>query len=406
MAQRRIVMIVIITTVILAVFIPRIFNLDAFRTADEKRWLANTSGFITSLAHGKFDRLLQQPHPGITTQWFGATTIRYSDFATKKIPLVIAQGLLILAIGYLFYRLWGRTAGLLVALMLAFDPLLYAHTRIYAMDSLLSLFLVLSIGALLVWRKTTATRYLVIAGLTAAAAILSKLPGIIIVPFTLLLFLYWAMYPKLKQGKKQTGNWPLEIGNLSTWLLAGIVGLVLILPSLALDPVGVWGDITELFRSDEYLAAHAGSPLYYVRTLAFFSSPIHLLLIVSVPLAWFALKRNPGKSRISKEQLVILLIFAALFITQMTLGLKKGDRYILPSFVALDVIAAATITALLSFKSSPDRWLRITGYGLLAVLAWQATIIWQSHPYTLAYVNPITRPWFAERRPGWGQGLD
>ena len=146
---------------------------------------ANTAGFARKLAHGQWGELVQQPHPGITTQWFGAVAIRADDWAVKKLPLVAGQVLLMLAIGYVFGRLWGKWAGLLVVAVLALDPLLLAHSRVYAMDSLLSLFAILALGLLFLWQtRKREWRYLVLAGVAVAAATLSKLPGVLLVPFS------------------------------------------------------------------------------------------------------------------------------------------------------------------------------------------------------------------------------
>src|SRR3989338_8252049 len=174
---------IILLLLALAILLPRLFDLGAFQAADEKMWIANTQGFTKNLALGRWDKLLQQPHPALTTQWLGALTINSSSLATRKIPLAIGQSIAIAFIGYIFYRLWGKWPAALLVLLLALNPPLIAHTRVYAMDSLLAQFLLLSVGCLLLWRKNNITRYLVFSGLAGALAVLSKLPGLIIVPF-------------------------------------------------------------------------------------------------------------------------------------------------------------------------------------------------------------------------------
>ena len=389
MEKKRVIELCIAGGVLLLIFFPRVFDLDATRSPDEKRWIANTAGFTQKLAHGQLDQLVRQPHPGITTQWLGALTIGYDDWAVKRLPLVVGQVLLILASGYVFGRLWGKGAGLTVALVLALDPLLYAHTRVYAMDSLLALFSLLSIGLLLLWRQDGSRRYLIAAGVTGAAAFLSKLPGIIILPFTLMLFIYWTW------RDRQLKPWLLVAGY---WSLAFIIGLVIILPSFGIVPQNVIGDFTELFRSDDYAQLHQFGSTYYLRSLAFFSSPVQWvgLLILGVLLT--------RKRDSRREQLLILLLFGILFTVEMTLGAKKGDRYILPSFVMLDVTAAFGIAWLYALKKRTVLQTTLLGLATLALM-WQAIIIWQTHPHTLAYVNPLTSSQFGERRHGWGEGF-
>jgi hypothetical protein len=399
----QLVSVIILTA---AVFIPRVQNLDAFRSPDEDRWIANTNGFTHKLAHGNLEALVQQPHPGITTQWLGALTIGAESRAVKKLPLAIGQSFLILIAGYVYGRLWGKVAGLATIAALAANPLLYAHTRIYAMDSLLALFCALTLGFLLLWRKEkgnhSAIRYLIASAFCTAAAILSKLSGIALLPIIGGALLYW-----LWRDKPQTTNDRLQAAGI--WFLAFVCSCLLILPSFAIVPENVIGDFMEFFRSDDYQKLHQLENSYYLGTLVFFSTPLHWVALIALVWLLFSKKLD----RLSREQLVILLAFAVLMVVQMTLGAKKGDRYILPSFVILDIIAAWVLAKVYQVFSSKYQvvttrkyFIHITLYLLLATLVWQVLIIWQTHPHTLAYVNPLSRHWFGERRHGWGEGLD
>jgi len=411
---------------LILVFFPRVLDLDATRSPDEKRWVANTAGFTRKLAHGQWHQLLQQPHPGITTQWLGALTISSDDRAVQKLPIVVGQGLLILAIGYIFMRLRGKTTGLLVIAALTVNPLLYAHSRVYAMDSLLALFLLASLGLLLQWHKERHLRYLIAAGLAGAAALLSKLPGVLIIPFSLGLLLWWDYQKHSFMFKKF--NWR----GIAIWSASFLVGMALILPSFALAPMNIIGDFAELFRSDDYGVLHQFGSTYYLRSLVFFSSPVHWVALVLLGILLWRREK-----RLLHEHLLVFLLFATLFTIEMTLGAKKGDRYILPTFVSLDIVAAFIAAWLIdgwhgggrpNFNAIPEGSRSISGkpelnvkvgwirrdrtrrqrfLGIFAIaIIWQATIIWQSHPHTLAYINPITAPLFEDRRHGWGEGLD
>jgi hypothetical protein len=425
--------ILFLAALVLLAFFPRVLDLDAFRSPDEDRWIANTNGFTTKLAHGQMAALLQQPHPGITTQWFGALTIQYDNWAIKKMPLAVGQALLILLVGYIFGRLWGRAAGVATIASLAANPLVYAHTRIYAMDSLLALSACLALGCLLLWRQERAEpqgwRYLGASAFFTAAAILSKLPGVALLPVIAGVFIYWAWQDtKLTITRSQL----LDIG---IWIITFVISLALILPSIAIAPANILGDFVEFFRSDDYRELHHLGPYYYLGTLLFFSAPVHFLALTALGWLWIQKRID----RYQREQIAILLAFAVLLVLQMTWGAKKGDRYILPSFVILDVLAGYIIAKLFyltvggaagrlgpnGIPRDPTRLLvgeaelskgregtrRDRTHGailflLLAALAWQFIIIWQTHPHTLAYVNPLTRQWFGDRRHGWGEGLD
>ncbi|OGY33590.1 MAG: hypothetical protein A3D99_00025 [Candidatus Andersenbacteria bacterium RIFCSPHIGHO2_12_FULL_45_11] len=370
-----------------AIILPRLPYQDRFVTADEPRWQANVAGFTTKLATGRIGELLQQPHPGITTQWFAAPGIWQQSWAGKKLPLIIAQCVLLLFTGYLMRLLWGKPAGYIGTLFLALNPFLIAHTRIYAMDALLAIFLLISILALLVWNKNKETRYLVYAGTAGALAFLSKLSGIIIVPYALIAIYFFLRTSSPKIIARACG----------VWLAAFIISSIIVLPSFIVRPLGVLGDMGSFFGSGDYTVLHQYGNLYYLQTLLFLTAPIPLATLICVILGL-----DPGihKNK-QKKELLLILLFAALFIIMMTIGAKKGDRYILPAFVLFDVCAAYVASRVVQKKK-----VAFASVLVAAAVALQVATIIRIHPYELAYVNPLTKHWIGNRQLGWGEGLD
>lgn len=382
--KKSLVLVVLVT----AILLPRVFQLGQFLTADEKRWQANVSGFTTKLSQGRLAELVQQPHPGITTQWFAAATVFQTDWALKKIPLVLWQCVLLGIIGYVFWRLSGGMAASLVTLLLAQSPILIAHTRIYAMDSLLSEFCLLSLGLLLLWQKTSERRYLFFAGFTAAAALLSKLPAVILIPLTPLYVMWW------RGIEKKTANYFL------VWVIGYAIGLCLILPSFLINPSSVIGDFLEFFRSNEYSGAHQNARFYYVSTLAFFMTPVEMAALAVLTVALIRKRPFPYE-----REMGLFIVFALTFFIMMSLGLKKGDRYILPVFLAIDVITSYVLLWLIqNYKQIRPARIALGIFAFLFV--WQVIDVAQLNTYVLAYVNPITKPFLKNRRLGWGEGLD
>jgi len=387
----------LLLVLLLSLFLPRVLNLSAFQTADEKRWVSNTVGFITNLAHGDLSHLMQQPHPGITTQWLGSPTVFFSSWTIRKLPLVLAQALLVLLIGYFILRIFDRRVAFISTFLLALDPLLIAHTRIYAMDSLLSIFLMLSIILLFLWSKTNRRRYLVFAAFIAAAAVLSKLSGLLIIPFSMLLIVYLSYIGRDFNSSART---ILPGRAMLLWGLSLLISLVIILPSFAFNPQLVISDMVSWFKSDDY-QLHQIGPAYYLGTLFFFTTPLHWFTVMLLPL--LLLKKH--FSFASKKLLFTLIIFSLLFLIMMSLGAKKGDRYILPVFLALDIAAGLIIAWLLS--QDFHRWsVKLVCLSVCGLLTMQIFHVASLHPHELSYVNPITRLWIGERRLGWGEGLD
>ncbi len=374
--------------IVAAVILPRVFDLGRFQTADEKRWLSNTVDFITNLAHWDWQHLMIQPHPGITTQWLASSNIWSDSWSDRKMPLAAAQIVLIGIITYLFWRLFDAKTAALTALLLGLDPLLIAHTRILAMDSLLAHFLLISLASILLWRQNGRERYLIFSGLTGAAVIWSKLPGLIIVPLALGVIIL--------KGQ----SWRMKIKAMVIWVAACLGGMALILPSFVLNPLNVINDIRLWLQSDDFVL-HQMGPFYYLRSIVFFSTPGQLVALAVAPFILLT-KTVDNKYR---RHFLIFICAAILFAVLMSFSGKKGDRYILPSFVFLDIAAAILISWI--FSLGGKNWALLTArVSFILLITMQLGHVILLHPYTLAYVNPITQPIFGERRLGWGEGLD
>lgn len=387
---------IIFVVVSVLVIFPRVLKLDAFWAADEKIWVAHTEVFTQKIATFQWTQLLQEAHPGITLQWLGALGARADSFADKKLPLVFGQIIILFFIWYVFTKLLGRLGGAVTIVFLAVDPLLFAHMRVYEMESLLALFFVLSLGLLFLYQKNQETRYLLFAGVATALAVLSKLPGILLVPITIVVLALNGF-----QDKK-------FIKNFGLWLLAFIVGAVVVFPSLLLDFFGVMAQVGDFFSSDTFNEMHRMGPFYYLRTLVFYSVPVQFLGLLASPTLFFSWKKKTDQEKRLTQQVVVLLISAILFVVMMSLGIKKGDRYILTTFFLLDVLAATVFVQLWALLMGQKT--KIVAMVVLALFAlgavWQEVIILKLFPDNLAYLNPLTKQWYGDRRAGWGEGLE
>jgi hypothetical protein len=378
------------------IIFPRVLRLDAFWAADEKVWVAHTEVFTQKLATLKWTQLMQEAHPGITLQWLGALGVRADSFADKKLPIVFGQIIVLFFIWYVFTKLWGRLGGVAVIIFLAVDPPLFAHMRVYEMESLLALFFVLSLGLLFLFQKTKAVRYLIFAAIAAALALLSKLPGALLVPISVVTLVIDGYHNK-KSFK-----------NIGIWLLAFAISAVVVFPSLVLDFFGAMAQISDFFSSDTFNEMHRMGPWYYLRTLVFYSTPVQILSLLALPVVLIGGKKKTREQKVFIGQTMVILLSAIIFVVMMSLGIKKGDRYILTAFLLMDVFAAAFFVKLRYLYTAKKA--KILTLVLLALFSlgviWQEIIILKIFPDNLAYLNPITKKWYGERRAGWGEGLE
>ncbi len=293
---------------------------------------------------------------------------------------------------------------------------------------------------------------IILSGLTAGLALLSKAPAFFLIPFVglVLLVQVWSDKPNLF-------FW-LKMGLL--WLGVAYLTFVIVWPAAWLEPVGrPWAVIQNAFLSATdtqeaghetfWLVPNLGSFYYLVHT-SFKLSPLVMLglfltlifiilpklkqlsqspppiLNPSIPSSpnyqspnSLILRQSPGQvsnlQKYSTSPTLWLLIFITLFTIFMTLGGKRSPRYILPIFPALAIIAARgwqeiarRISTYLNLVPHPTSHIpRPTFLIILTLIA--LLILIPYRPYYLTYFNPLlggsyTAPQWVKL--GWGEGLD
>jgi hypothetical protein len=146
---------------------------------------------------------------------------------------------------------------------------------------------------------------------------------------------------------------------------------------------------------------------FYAVALAFRLTPVTTLgLVTMVPLL---LRR--GRYR---RLLLAMVGYASLFVLSLAAAAKKFDRYLLPCFPALDLLAAVGIVALVRETGAWRGWSeRVRSVALVASIA-VATLVQAAgtlahHPYYLTYYNPLLgggQRAVETITVGWGEGLD
>lgn len=382
----------------LALF-PRVLDLGVILSPDEPQWYRNTVGFTEGLEAADASQLYQQPHPGITTTWLASITVDSDSWAARRAPLAVAVALLIAGATGLMIRLWGRAVGLAAGVLLAVNPIFIAHSRVLAMDALLSIFLLLSLLGLLGWFERREHRWLVFSGVAGALSVLSKMVGVLVLPFFIGLLIVLVIARRVAVATAARAA--------VVWAMAFVVGLVVFLPTLVVEPWRVIEGTKEFFATEHYSqAVHALGPWWYPQALLLWTTPLHIMGALALPFVWAA----PSRIR---RHVGILGIFAVLFFLALQYSIKKGDRYLLPDFLLFDVIALLLVVygaAGVLRRVFSKHVYSLAARGLLVIVglavAWQIVEVVRLHPYALAYRNPLFRQLAAGRAMGWGEGLD
>jgi hypothetical protein len=450
-----------IAFLILAVAIPRLVDLDRFVTIDEPRWMARSANFYNGLVSGSLFASYQSKHPGVTTMLAGAAGFgtRYPEYpeifpdqledlrSVEPImrrhgqpPMDVLEGgrifvalmiaLFLVASFYYANRLMGFWPSVFGMSLIAFDAFHIAHSRVLQLDGIMSSVMLLSLLALLSYLfRNRRARDLMASGVAAGIATLTRSPGLFLAPFTGMLVSidYWLRFDF--DARELMREW---LKPLLIWGATLGAAFILLWPALWVHPKFV---LLEVFG--EAISAASGGHdaptffngqvfdgdpgfIYYPVNFLWRTSPVVLIGII---LSICELLR-PG-SHIRKNQhrgwLLSLIAFAILYTAFVTLSAKKFDRYLLPIFAPLDLMAAmGWFSALHGILHNSGirritanwKWLT-TGNAMAIVIAVlvliQAVGAMATSPYFLSYYNPLMGG--AARAPevmmiGWGEGLD
>jgi hypothetical protein len=205
---------------------------------------------------------------------------------------------------------------------------------------------------------------------------------------------------------------------LAAWLLVAGVVWVALWPAAWVDLPGAVGRVV-MQVAYEGVEPHGWGnyflgqtvddpgPLFYPVALALRLTPWTLAGVI---IAAVLLVRR--RSLVGSAPAVLLLVFVVLFVAMLTFPAKKFDRYLLPVFPALNILAAFGWVHLLATVGerwpafAAPRW-RVAAQ-LFAAAALLANVWWY-HPYEMAYYNPMLGGGSAATYAlpvGWGEGLD
>jgi hypothetical protein len=456
----------LIGLLILGIWLPRFLELGRFVTPDEPKWLARSGMFLTALYERDWPGTFMKAHPGVTITWLGAIGYLWSypaypievDYRLNQSreiePILREHGYqpmevlragrtmvalattLVLVLAFCAARrLMGFWPAWVGFALIAFDPFNVALSRLLHLDGLVSDLMLLAILAYLNFLyRGRRRRDLLLSALAAGFAWLTKSPALFLAPFL-------ALLGTVELGRNLIGqrSWSWQaawgfVGSMVVWSLIGWAVFFLFFPAMWVDPAHVLRDVFSL--SQEYATEGHSSALFfrgyiisgdpgrsfYPLSYLWRSTPVTLIGLVMAGAGFLAQRRLPAE-RGRLWLATALVLFAGLFTIFITLGAKKFDRYLLPVFAPLDLVAGigwvaaagwlkARLVARRSGSQTGEMHRLVKAIPLLLVLAaiaWQMSTIIQTYPYYISYYNPLLGG--SRRAPqvmmiGWGEGLD
>lgn len=450
--------------IFLVALIPRIISLGAFVTPDERRWMSRSVDLLRALGTGDLSLAYHEGNPaGIITKWLGmiGITIRYAlhrlglapahldpNLAAShdlwsfmdvvqsqpknildvlpmtRLPVAIGTAVMIVLVYLLVRRLWGERIALIGTFLIALDPFLLAHSRILHQDALIAFFVTLAVLSLALALQQTQVCWLqlCLAGMWAGLAALTKPSGFFLTAWTAASAVVWGF------GKGAVRSRPGRVITvLLVWSIAAGVTYFVLWPAMWTHPVDSFLNMlnrTEELASgghDQFFLGHATNDpgvLFYPIVLLFRSSPLAWVGLVA--LAWFAIRSKlaPNRTATNTGGRLWPVLFIVSFMIFASLSAKKADRYLLPVFPMLDLLAAMGLVELLNRLRDWDKRHTATGrparmrtliVGLALIVVVQIGLVVRHAPYYLTYYNPLAGgSWTAPHALliGWGEGLD
>ncbi|MFN8484818.1 MAG: hypothetical protein U0768_17430 [Anaerolineae bacterium] len=482
--------------ILVAALVARVSHLDVFVAADELRWVCRSLSFGQALASAHPRDTFLTGHPGVITMWLGTlaappgaapdvlATCKATENASApsaadapalaglaallfrmRLAPALFNWLLLIPIYWLTRRLLGPLAAVFGLALLAFDPFVMAHSRVFHLDATLSSLLLLSALTLLSaglalsegsrsietqrrrdakerdqspilplrlsafalpssWARGIALgwEWLVAAGALAGAALVQKVAAVFLWPWAALMLVYLGWRDGRLRGVVRAAL---------LFALGGLIAVLLLWPSAWSNPIGTVRGVADK-AAVEGGNPHAGGNVFdeevvddpgllmYVVAYGLRASPWTLLGLalaaVGVGAAVYRARRALRRFVITPPPFVYAVVglasYALIFAALISFSPKKFDRYILPIFPPLDLVAGAGLAAAVTWLGARAslrmaRWLPAAAVAV--VLVTEAALAVSHAPYYLTYYNPILGGSQAAVRwllVGWGEGYD
>jgi hypothetical protein len=391
-------------------------------------WYLRSAHFIEAVLSGDWVNTVYSEHPGVTLMWpvgiglklywvlSGITPAAHTvpldfepihffgpvprvEIAAALIPLALLIALGVVGAYLMLRRLFDDTTSAVAGLLLAFSPYYLAQSKILHLDATMATLMLLSALALLAYRRERKARWVLLSGVLGGLALLVKIPALFLLPYTGLVLLTDSVHNP--QATAYNTRYVIRslVFPLSVWCLAAVVVYFAFWPVMWVEPgrglaAVRWGITRHAATAHDSPTLFLGrvmrddpGPLFYVVSMLFRTGEIELaFLVVAALLGITHLLRGRPASNESGGQKTHVLIdllllggYAIFYLAQMSLGAKKMPRYILPSLLMMDVLAATGVVAWARSLAGEHQRL---GLALMALpVLVQAMLSLGKHPY-------------------------
>lgn len=391
-------------------------------------WYGRSVHFWDALLTGNLSNTYQQYHPGVTTMWIAGFGLRMyaaahgwssseildppgdlsgpqgqpAQMGVAALSLVIA---VCVALAYvLLSRVVNWPTAFSAGFLLALDPFYITHSKMIHVDALLASFMLVSALSLIGYLEENNRAYLIVSGIFAGLALLTKSPAAFLIPYAaLVLALHHVIIKDGSSGHFSnmciSGHQLQDaFRSLGLWILVAVCVFLLLWPAMWVQPGRTLSKMKQsILRHAE--ASHpnpnffAGrivkdpGPLYYPASLAWKTTSVTLPAVGAAVLLLIRRKCEEDRGFVW-----YMWMYAGGFLLMMTLAAKKWSRYVLPTFVALDVLAGWGLAQGARMVEAQVRrrgraWISLII--ITAALILQAFSVLRHHPYYGTHHNRL-----------------
>ncbi len=433
----------------LLVAVPRLTHLNGYLIVDETdrwRW---ANDFVIALSHGNLaGTLVGDGYPGIVPvwaetiwimleaarrslsqgEWIGQAGLslllhqweRSEMIQWQRLPIAMFNTVLALAMIGSVWRAFGKRVALASGLLIALDPFYLSDSRVNRAEALTTGLMTLSILCWLFYAQNPRQRYVILSGFLAGLSFLTKIQAVVIIPAIVLIMLWVKPHRFLKPVRF------LEI--FFIWLGTACLTWFILWPAMWVTPLETLslvyhyttrkiGDegINLFFWGQTYQNADPGL-LFYPFVFIMRLTPLTMVGLVAL-----GFLKSKIQSYALDSKSAILLIYIITYALIMTVGSHKQDRYLMPIFPSINILAALGLVSILEVRSKEygvrsksilaSYSLLLTPYSLLltSYFLLQIATIYPHHPYYYSYFNPLLGGGYTAVRTlrvGWGEGMD
>jgi hypothetical protein len=445
--------ILIYISLIVVFLAPRLTGIDSFVTLDEASWLSQGANFYYALGQREFENTVYEYQPAVTTMSIITFAMilyfpeyrglgqGYLDYEKGRLdpfmygagydPLVlltysrIIQVFILLVLFLLFYFLLQKFVpkwvAAFTAVFISFDPFFLGHTRMMDHEAMVAMFVFVSILAFAVYLRDRKLFFLLLSGVAAGFAQLTKSSSIAMLAAIGILLLI-----QIHQERQQ--GWGRAFFNntkvFGIWFAALVAAYILFWPGMWVAP----GKMLYTVFGNAFSYAFQGARLTITEELqptqfslesnaAGIWDVAKVLLYRITPLTWLGIlfgltfRFNPNRELIRPYQLLLTLTMSTAIAFILMIGIAQGrnsPHYILSSYFALNLLAGLGWVHAFQWLAARFAKQQLQ-FIVLVVLCLQTASALAYFPYYFTYRNPIlyAAGWYNDNPEfPYGEGLE